>query len=147
MRHAHRCDDLHALLDVARTRNDEFCPPLGDDEVAKIATSAWGYTERGNNRFGRPGVFFDAAQADQLIRNDPDLYLMLSFLRANNKPDCQFMATNRGLAEILHWRTKRVAATRRRMIAMGHAIQTRTARPRQPALYRWGKGVPNDHLS
>jgi hypothetical protein len=86
MRNAHRCDDFHALLDVARTCNDEFCPPLEDDEVAKVATSAWGYTERGDNRFGRPGVFFDARQADELIRNDPDLYLLLSFLRANNRP-------------------------------------------------------------
>jgi len=77
-----------------------------------------------------------------LICNDPDLYLLLSYLRANNKPDRQFMATNQGLAKTFHWRTKRVAATRRRMIAKGHAIQTRTARPKQPALYRWGKGDP-----
>jgi hypothetical protein len=142
MRAAHRSDDFDALLDVAHTRNDEFCPPLEDDEVVKVATSAWGYTERGKNRFGRPGVFFDARQADELIRNDPDLYLLLSFLRANNKHDSEFMATNQGLAKVFHWRTKRVAAARRRMIARGHAIQTRTARPQQPARYRWGKGGP-----
>jgi hypothetical protein len=142
MRNAHHCDDFDALLDKARTRNDEFCPPLDDNEVVKTAKSAWRKTERGENWFGRPRVFFDATQADELIRNDPDLYLMLSFLRANNKPDSQFMATNQGLAKIFHWRTKRVAATRRRMIAQGHASQTRTTRPKQPALYRWSKDGP-----
>jgi hypothetical protein len=139
---AHCCDDFDTLLDVARSRNDEFCPPLEDDEVVKVATSAWGYTERSENRFGRPGVFFDARQANELIRDDPDLYLLLSFLRANNKPDSKFMATNLGLAKVFHWRTKRVAAARRRMLTKGHAIQTRAARPKQPALYQWRKGGP-----
>jgi hypothetical protein len=142
MRTAHRCDDFDALLDVARSRNSEFWPPLEDDEVAKTAYSAWGYTAAGKNRFGRPGVFFDARQANELIRDDLDLYVLLSFLRANNKPDGEFMATNKGLAEVFHWGPKRVAAARRRMIATGHAIQTRTARPQKPALYRWAKGGP-----
>ena len=79
--------------------------------------SAWRYTERGDNRFSRPGVFFEAEHANQLIRDDPDLYLLLSFLRANNRPESQFMATNQGLGKIFRWRTKRIAAARRRMIA------------------------------
>ena len=143
MRAAHHCDGFDALLDVARTRNAEFSsPPLPDPEVVKIAASAWNYTERGENRYGRPGVFFDAAQADELIRTDPDLYLLLSFLRANNGPDRKFMATNEGLAKILHWRTKRVAATRHRLLTEGYATQTNAARPKQPARYRWTKGGP-----
>ena len=127
---------------MACTQNAQFLTPLPDDEVVKVAKSAWGYTERDENHFGRPRVSFDAAEVNELICNDPDLYLLLSYLRANNKPDRQFMATNQGLAKTFHWRTKRVAAARRRMIAKGHAIQTRTARPKQPALYRWGKGGP-----
>jgi hypothetical protein len=139
---ANHCDDFHALLDVARTRNAEFSPPLLDDEVVKIAHQAWGYTERGENRFGRPGVFFAAAQVNELICSDPDLYLLLSFLRANNKPNSHFMATNQGLAKIFHWRPRRVAAARRRMIEKGYVIQTRPARTKQPALYYWRKGGP-----
>ena len=142
MRAAHHCDNFNALLDVACTQNAQFLTPLPDDEVVKVAKSAWGYTERDENHFGRPRVSFDAAEVNELICNDPDLYLLLSYLRANNKPDRQFMATNQGLAKTFHWRTKRVAAARRRMITKGHAIQTCTARPRQPALYRWGKGGP-----
>ncbi len=98
MKSAHYCDNLDALLDVARTENAEFSLPLPECEVEKTAKSAWGYTQRGENRFGHPSVVFDAQQADALIRDDPDLYLMLSLLRANNKPDSQFMATNLGLA-------------------------------------------------
>ena len=41
MRAAHHCDDFDALLDVARTSNASFLPALMDDEVVKIANSAW----------------------------------------------------------------------------------------------------------
>jgi Primase C terminal 1 (PriCT-1) len=140
MRAAHHCDDFDALLDVARTRNAEFLPPLEDGEVVKAARSAWGYTERGDNRFGRPGVFFDADTVNDLIGNDQDLFVLLSFLRANNGPDREFMATNQGLAKRLNWTVKRVAAARRRMTDDGYAEQTRPAYTKQPALYRWIKG-------
>jgi hypothetical protein len=140
MRAAHHCDDFDALLDVARTRNTEFLQPLEDGEVVKAARSAWGYTERGDNRFGRPGVFFDADTVNDLIGNDQDLFVLLSFLHANNGPDREFMATNQGLAKRLNWTVKRVAAARRRMIDDGYAEQTRPAYTKQPALYRWIKG-------
>jgi hypothetical protein len=79
---------------------------------------------------------------NELIRNDPDLFLLLALLHANNGPDREFMATNQGLAKILHWRPKRVAAARRQMITKGYAIQIRAARPKQPAVYRWVKSSP-----
>ena len=47
MREAHYCDSFESLLDVARTRNSDFLPPLTDSEVVKITSSAWGYTQRG----------------------------------------------------------------------------------------------------
>ena len=47
MGQAHYCDDLGALVDVARTANANYLPPLRDDEVIKVACSAWGCTERG----------------------------------------------------------------------------------------------------
>jgi hypothetical protein len=96
MRAAHRCDNLAGLLDVARTRNDEFLPPLSDDEVVKVAKSAWGYTERDLNRFGMPGAFFPSDEVNRLInKTDQDMFLLLAFLRANNGPDRNFMVTNR----------------------------------------------------
>jgi hypothetical protein len=54
MRQAHHCDDLNALLDVARTHNDRAnSPPLPDDEVVRVANSAWDYTVHAANRYGQ----------------------------------------------------------------------------------------------
>jgi hypothetical protein len=41
LRHAVRCDDCAALLDVAETLNGNFNPSLEDGELAKVAASAW----------------------------------------------------------------------------------------------------------
>jgi hypothetical protein len=60
LRDARFCDDPDALLDVARTYNAEFLEPLSDEEVIKVATSAWGYEERGENRYGRTSLVFHA---------------------------------------------------------------------------------------
>lgn len=133
---AHHCDDLDALLDVARTRNAEFSPPLPDDEVVKVATSTWRYTVRGENWFGRPGVFFDANVADRFIRTDQDAFILLAFLRANNKPDRVFMVAN-GLANALGWTEKRVARTRNRLLEGKFIGRVSPARQHRPAWYRW----------
>ena len=50
---------------------------------------------------------------------------IISRLALSIEPTCGFRARK---AKSFHWRTKRVAAARHRMIAKGHAIQTRTAR-------------------
>ena len=47
------CDDLDTLVDVLRTRNLEFMPPLGDDEVLKVARSAWKLEQEGRNWLGQ----------------------------------------------------------------------------------------------
>ena len=64
MKAAHHCDDFDALLDVALTANANFLPPLPEDEVMKVAKSDWGYTERGENRFGRHGVSFSPEEVN-----------------------------------------------------------------------------------
>lgn len=56
LKHAHHCDDFDDLLDVARTRNSECEPELGDAEVVRVARSAWSYTERGLNFSGGKGA-------------------------------------------------------------------------------------------
>ncbi len=140
---AHHCDDFQALLDVAHTRNSEFCPPLEDDEVVKVATSAWAYTERGVNRFGRPGVFFDAEEANRLIVSDQDAFVLLTYLRANNRPDSTFMIAN-GMADTLGWPRKRLAAARNRLDGAYVELLRRASRGTGPAIYRWkSKGGQN----
>ena len=136
MQSAHYCDDFDAVLDVARTRNATFLPPLPHGEVAKIAASAWKYTERGENRMGRPGVWFPASEANYLIRNDPDAFLLLSYLRANNGPTRTFMIAN-GLERDLPLTRKRLAAARRRLTGPYVRLVRRARKRGGAALYRW----------
>ena len=98
MRAAHHCDSFEALLDVARTRNEEFEPPMEDDEIMKAATSAWNYTERGENWLGRHGAFFDTAEVESRpVTLDSDAVKLLLYLRAKNGKTATFMIAN-GLA-------------------------------------------------
>jgi hypothetical protein len=136
MRQAHHCDDLDAPLDVARTCNASFLPPLTDEEVVKIANSAWGYTQRGENRFGQPGVYFSAEEANRLITSDRDQFVLLAFLRANNGPESTFMVAN-GLAKKLGWGRKRFAAKRRGLERTHIKMVTRPSATNGPARYRW----------
>jgi hypothetical protein len=136
MRAAHHCDDFDALIDVARTRNDEFLPPLPDSEVVKVAKSAWDYSERGANRFGRRGVFFDADEANRLITSDSDVFVLLAFLRANNRPQSIFMVAN-GLAGFLGWGLNRFRRARNRLVETEIEMVRRPSTSKGPALYRW----------
>ena len=136
MRAAHHCDDFDALLDVARTRNAEFLPPLADSEVVKTAKSAWGITERGENRFGRPSVSIGAEEAIHLIKTDPDVFVLLSFLRANNGPARTFIAAN-ALAEVFGWGRKRLADARKRLEGTYIKMVRRPSKVKGAALYRW----------
>jgi hypothetical protein len=143
MRQAHHCDEFDALVDVAHTCNASYLPPLTDDEVVKIAKSAWGYTRRGENRFGRHGVSFSTEEVNQLITRDPDQFLLLAFLRANNGPARTFMVAN-GLAQELGWGRKRFAAKRRDLERTHIKMVTRPSVRNGPARYRWrAKGGRN----
>jgi len=147
MQSAHYCDDFDAVLDVARTRNAEFMPPLTDSEVMKVAKSAWDYTERGANRFGRHGVFFATDEVNHLITSDSDAFVLLAFLRANNRPERVFMVAN-GLAGTLGWGLNRFRRARNRLEETEIEMVRRPSTFKGPALYRWkSKGVRFEHLS
>jgi hypothetical protein len=146
MRHANHVDCFDDLLDVARTFNDDCEPPMEETEVMATAQSAWRITERGDNWFSRKGVFFDNADIIRLINDDPDLYVMLSLLRAHNGPDAEFIMTVDWLSETLGWRRQRVIDTRRRIIA-GYAKLISAAGPGRAAYFGWRHRFPIDTLS
>lgn len=82
---ARACDDLDALLDVARTRAGEwFDEAMPDAEIARTARSAWGYERQGRNWFGK-GHF--AVTRDHLMHvlsaksNGADAWALYTFLR------------------------------------------------------------------
>jgi hypothetical protein len=137
MRAAHHCDDLETLIDVARTRSEEMLPPIENDvRIINIARSAWGYTERGENRFGRTGAWFETDEINSMLASDQDGFVLLAFLRANNRPKSTFMVPN-ALATSFGWTRKRLASARRRL-AGRHIVMVRApSDQRGAALYRW----------
>ena len=79
MREAIHCDTFAALLDVARTRNDECEPALDDAEVVKVATSAWNYTVKGTNFTGGKGaVILSRHEIEEVCRLFPGHPLALA---------------------------------------------------------------------
>jgi hypothetical protein len=136
MREAKQVDDYEQLLDRALTVNDTMEQPMEQQEVARIAGNVWGYTERGQNRFGQHGAWFPAQEANDLVKSQDELILLI-FLRANNHPDATFWVAN-GLARVLGWTRQRVAAARRGLIQRGYIKQIRAASGEHgAALYRW----------
>ena len=47
--------------------NREYAEPMQQVEVSKIAMSAWGKTEAGDNWFGQTGVRFPTWEVNELI--------------------------------------------------------------------------------
>ena len=85
MQQAHHCDDFEALLDVARTANESYLPPLTEAEVVKTARSAWGYTSAGENRFGRGRIVLGTHdEVDDLLDRNPDAFILLTILRRHH---------------------------------------------------------------
>jgi hypothetical protein len=135
MGQAHHCDDLDALLDVARTFNQHCNPPMSDAEVIKTARSAWRYQVGGRNRVGQHGAWFPTAEVDRMIQH-PDALILLMFLRAHEGPWATFMVAN-GLADTFRWTRKRLAAARDGLLALGYVKRVRQAGYRSAALYKW----------
>jgi bifunctional DNA primase/polymerase-like protein len=129
MREAHHCDDFGALLDVAHTRNAEFLPPLSEAKVLRTAKSVWGYTERGENRFGQRGAWLAQSNVTTLTR-DPALCALIVWLKAANGPDAEFLVAN-GLCapKYLNWPIYQLRSARRRAIESGKSATKRKASP------------------
>jgi hypothetical protein len=136
MRAAYHCDDIDALIDVARTRNEECEPPLEEKEVMTVVQSAWRYTQAGTNRFGQRGAWMPALEVTCMVQQEPDVLALLAWLRAHEGPDSTFWIAN-GLAEYFGWRRHRLAAARSRLIEMGRIVQIQKPHQGSNALYRW----------
>ena len=136
MREAKNADSLDILIKIARALNEICSPPLNDREVEKIARSAWSYEQRGLNRFGRHGVWFETSVANHLIATEPDLFVLLSYLHANNGPESEFMIAD-GLAETFGWGRKRLSAVRKRAMQSHVQMVKGASNFTGPALFKW----------
>ena len=136
LRAAKHCDTFDALVDVARTRNQECEPPLEDTKVMEIATWAWKKTEQGLNLTGQGhGAWFPITEIIGMSQ-DQDAFFLLAFLRAHQGPDATFMVAN-GLAASLGWSLNRLRAARSRLIKRGYFNQVQLPVKGTPARYRW----------
>jgi Bifunctional DNA primase/polymerase, N-terminal/Primase C terminal 1 (PriCT-1) len=137
MKNAHYVDTFDELLDVARTANDNFLSPMEDAEVIKIAHSAWGYTERGDNRFGHFGAYVPLELVNRLATVNPDSLALLNVLKARNGPNSVFPIANAmsDTAIALGWR--RLAKARKLIVDWGLVEQVSPQTRHRPAQYRW----------
>jgi hypothetical protein len=137
MRQAHYVDTFDELLDVARTANDNFLPPMEDAEVIKIAQSAWDYTERNDNRFGQFGAYVPLELVNRLATTNPDALALLNVLKARNGPNSVFPIANAmaDTAIALGWR--RLAKARELIVNWGLVEQVSPRTRHRPAHYRW----------
>jgi hypothetical protein len=137
------CADFDTLLDIARTANASFLPPLSGAEVAKVARSAWGYEDRGENWLGAgQRVISTHAEVDGLMQKHPDAFLLLTLARRHHWGR-EFVLAN-AMAKRMPgggWSRKRLASARRYLEACGEIEMVSPAcRQLGPAIYRFKGG-------
>jgi len=137
MQQVRYCDTLEDLLDVARTFNEDQClPPISDARVIRAARSAWGYEQRGENRFGQPGAWLPTDAVKEMI-SDPYLATLIMWLIAQNGPDRTFWVAD-GLAEQFDWPRERFQRARRAAVRDGWIVPRTRPAPGAPIIYEWG---------
>jgi DNA-binding XRE family transcriptional regulator len=112
LRQAPYCDTFNDLHDVACTINDSSLEePLPLAEVAQIASSAWGYEQRGENWAGREARDINRRSEFDILQQNPDAYVLWTNIKiehgARREPFAvspEAMAKNEVLAG---WRDKR----------------------------------------
>jgi Bifunctional DNA primase/polymerase, N-terminal len=81
-RNGHRLPlNLEAFTDFARKQNAMCAKPMDDDEVVAVATSVLKYRMNSTLRSGGGVVTIDHAVIDGLMMENPDAYLLHSFLQ------------------------------------------------------------------
>jgi hypothetical protein len=135
---ARSCDEFDALCDVARTRNSEFAPPLEDDEVMKVATSAWRYEAEGRNYSGGMRAVFSVADVLPLMP-DPYVGALIVWAKASFKPDSHFWIAD-GLAKKFGWSARQLRQARKRAVQTGLIRLIRPSGFKRAAIYGWPQG-------
>lgn len=139
MRHAHCCDTLDDVIDVAQTYNDQACiPPLPEEEVINVAKSAWRYTETGTNRVGQYGSWLTQDSVDAMV-GDPHVLTLVAYLQAHNGLNSIFWVAD-GLQDTLGWSRRKFKSARRKLIDLGWIVPLTKPRLGHPVEYRWGDG-------
>lgn len=136
LRAAHHVDDFGALLDVARTRNDETDPPLSDAEVVKVAKSAWSYQEEGRN-FSHSGghVNLSRSRIEELCAdagNPVSLMLRLELEHGARVSRGETFAVDRramaAAGTLPGWSEKQIRSAKEKAVTLGWLVPVRVKR-------------------
>lgn len=144
MDRAPRCSSITDLIEEAVQLNRTMLyEPLPDEEVLRIVASAWAKELTGTNWFSRGGrVVFERSQIDDLLKQDPDAFLLLTILKRHHW-NREFYIAN-AMHETMPgggWPRKRFAAARKRLLEAGEVEETRAAGgPNRPALFKFKGG-------
>ena len=130
------CGGLDDMLDVAQTRNAEFPVPMSDDEVVTIAKSAWNYEERGENYMHGRVAIMDQKTVNFLMP-EPHLMALVSYIKANEKPDAKFLLTN-SFHKTLGWSRRDFMNARKLAIDHGWIVPLNDPSPGNPVMYMRG---------
>jgi len=147
---ARYCDNPDDLLDVARTHNMIFFPPLPDSEVKKVVRSVWGYYERGEiwTKGGPPRVVLTGGPDGDLIilKQNPDAFLLYCVLKEAHGARKKFAVSPKGMFEakfIPSFRSKsRYRRARQWLIDQGLLIEEHKGGrgTGDPSLFRFPSG-------
>jgi hypothetical protein len=128
---------LEGFVDWARRYNSMFGEPMTEAEVFRAASTVLGYLKDGTLRTGQHGSYFPKQMAQWLAR-DPHLCALLTWLRAENRPDSEFWIADGLAVEHLGWDVKQLSRTRKRAMELGWIKQIRRPSTGNPGLYVWG---------
>jgi hypothetical protein len=127
--------DGERLLDVARTFNDNFEPPMEEYRMISTAKSAWGYEQRGENWFGRRKAYLPLDGVEDWT-DDVDSFFLLAYLRKHQGRTARFWIAN-GLADRFGWPIRRLVNARRRLIQTGEVRPLTKPSQGKPVVYVW----------
>ena len=149
LREACHCDDLQTLVDVVATINEGLPEPLAMNEVARLATSAWGYETTGRNWIGgRARVQLETAMVERLsmAQNGPDALLLLARLQtahgARQSRGEPFAISPKAMSAdriIGLWGPRRYREARQTLVELGFLRQIHKGghSPHDPSLFRF----------
>jgi hypothetical protein len=140
MRRALHCTSFKQLLSEAQSFYGSHCeqqPLIEENELVKIARSAWKYTTEERNWFGgQHGVAFTDAELEILLRPGHEYVLaLLTRLKNTNGPHATFCLTDSWVKD-LGWTIRDYEAARTYLVGT-YIKQIRKPAPHRWALYRW----------
>lgn len=146
---ARHCDDVEALIDVARTWASAFADPLSLAEIERCARSAWRYETTGRNFIGlrKPQITEWDKIMDALI-DQPEAYALYQmFLRWHgNRPF--FAIAPRAMSEAGSppWSRHKIANARDVLLERGFIEElVKPHRGRNPGQYRLNGNAKTGH--